>query len=144
MNCSNNLLDGPKLSRYTCLRKGIGVGLNLPFRSPSPFQPVNPDKLYCGAGSVVPVGYTRMGYSHECLQKGVGIGRMLKSLYYYPIITVYTLYVIINILVFLIWIELYDPDVYTILGIFGLMVASIIGWYMLNSIVRMILMRRYR
>jgi len=143
MNCSNNILDGPKLPRDTCLRKGIGVGLNLPFRPPIPFQPVNPDKLYCGSGSTVPMGYTRMGYPHECLQKGVGIGRMLKSLHYYPIITVYTLCVIISVLVVVIWIELFDPDVYTILGISGLVALGVVGWYVLRSIIRAILMRRY-
>ena len=84
--CGNNLND-PKLTygthnigtRYQCLRKGIGVGINLPY-DPSyslPYRPIDGRKFYCGKSRHPPAGggYFAIGSPSKCLQKGVGIGK---------------------------------------------------------------------
>lgn len=84
--CGNNLND-PKLTsgtynigtNYLCLRKGIGVGINLPY-DPSysrPYRPIDNRKFYCGKSRRLPRGrgYFAIGSPSKCLQKGVGIGK---------------------------------------------------------------------
>ena len=84
--CGNNLND-PKLTsgthnigtNYQCLRKGIGVGLNLPY-DPSyslTYRPIDQRKFYCGKKEQPPStsGYFANGSPSKCLQKGVGIGK---------------------------------------------------------------------
>ena len=84
--CGNNLND-PKLTsgthnigtNYQCLRKGIGVGINLPY-DPSysrPYIPIDNRKFYCGKSRRLPRGrgYFAIGSPSKCLQKGVGIGK---------------------------------------------------------------------
>jgi hypothetical protein len=84
--CGNNLND-PKLTngthnigtKYQCLRKGIGVGINLPY-DPAysiPYRPIDPRKFYCGKSRRLPDGggHFAVGSPSKCLQKGVGIGK---------------------------------------------------------------------
>lgn len=84
--CGNNLNDTKLTSgthnigtNYQCLRKGIGVGLNLPY-DPSysrPYRPIDGRKFYCGKSRRPPAdgGYFANGSPSKCLQKGVGIGK---------------------------------------------------------------------
>lgn len=84
--CGNNLND-PKLksrthnigTNYQCLRKGIGVGINLPY-DPAysrPYRPIDNRKFYCGKSRRLPSrsGYFAIGSPSKCLQKGIGIGK---------------------------------------------------------------------
>ena len=82
--CGNNrndpdLVVGAKVigTRYQCFKKGIGIGLNLPF-DPSyavPYSPIDRTRLYCGTDRKLPDGYTRKGSPSLCLRKGVGVGK---------------------------------------------------------------------
>lgn len=84
--CGNNLND-PKLTyrthnigtNYQCLRKGIQVGINLPY-DPAysrPYRPIDNRKFYCGKSRRLPRGseYFAIGSPSKCLQKGVAIGK---------------------------------------------------------------------
>ena len=64
--CGNNsrhssLRSGSKRigSRYSCLKKGIGIGLNLPFdpEYDRRFVPIDSRKIYCGTAVLLPEGY---------------------------------------------------------------------------------------
>ena len=84
--CGNNLNDVKLTSgthnigtNYQCLRKGIGVGINLPY-DPAysrPYRPIDNRKFYCGKSRRLPRGrgYFAIGSPSKCLQKGVGIGK---------------------------------------------------------------------
>lgn len=79
--CGNNLLKNPerRVSRLACLKKGIGIGKNLPTDG-LPYQQMNaPRKYYCGDKSVLPPNYVDFGTNSECLSKGVGIGMTLSN-----------------------------------------------------------------
>lgn len=87
--CGNNALS-PKIikqgykigSPYTCLRKGIGVGLNLPLdkNAAGPYKPIKKNDYFCGKDKTkIPKEYKRLGSSVECLQTGIGIGRKIKA-----------------------------------------------------------------
>lgn len=68
-------------NRYNCFRKGIGVGLSLPY-SPEytiKYAPVDRRKIYCGKEAQLPVGYHILGNNTMCLTKGVGVGRTIKA-----------------------------------------------------------------
>jgi hypothetical protein len=64
-------------TRYQCLRKGIGKGLNMPVDQSynDPYQPIDPREFYCGDDAVLPAGYDANGTIQQCLSKGIGIGR---------------------------------------------------------------------
>jgi len=81
MYCGNNAnINIPRGTRYDCLKKGIGVGLNLPVdpQYKTPHTPIVDKKLYCGNEMNVPVQYNAFGTTTECLQIGVGIGKSMK------------------------------------------------------------------
>ena len=86
--CGNNalhpdLVNGTKMmgTKYQCLRKGIGTGLNLPYDADygGPYTPIDDRKIYCGDEADLPDGYDRMGNSSQCLQKGIGIGKIQRA-----------------------------------------------------------------
>ena len=82
--CGNNanhpdLVNGRRSlgTRHQCLRKGIQNGESMPL-DPSfllPYQPINPEKKYCGDLASLPDGYDRMGGLYECYLSGVGVGK---------------------------------------------------------------------
>jgi hypothetical protein len=85
--CGNNRKD-PILNtthrigtRYGCLKKGIGVGLNMPV-DPSyagEYEPIQNTKLYCGNKTRVPSGYNGYDTLGGCFRKGVGVGKRQKA-----------------------------------------------------------------
>ena len=86
--CGNNaihpeLLNGSKIlgTRYSCLKKGIGTGLNLPYdiNYSYPYQPIDDTQIYCGDGDNLPPNYDRFGNLAQCLQKGIAIGKVQKA-----------------------------------------------------------------
>ena len=87
--CGNNahhpdLVNGIRTlgTRHQCLRKGIQNGESLPV-DPSfllPYQPINPEKKYCGDRQAIPDGYDRMGGLYECYLSGVGVGKKKKAI----------------------------------------------------------------
>ena len=88
MYCGNNRRD-PKVrsrrqvigTRYGCLKKGIGVGLSLPYdpEYTNRFVPVDTRKIYCGDSAELPEGYDLLGSNSMCYHKGVGVGKALKA-----------------------------------------------------------------
>ena len=86
--CGNNRLDVRLVNgtlvlgnRYSCLRKGVGVGLHLP-RDPAmndPYEPIDDTKVYCGNSDNLPDGYDRNGTNSECFRKGVGTGKKIRA-----------------------------------------------------------------
>jgi hypothetical protein len=86
--CGNNARDVQLLSgnqvlgtRNGCLRKGIGKGLQLPYDSKyaGDYLPIDNRKIYCGNENILPNGYDLMGNLPQCLQKGIGIGKVQKA-----------------------------------------------------------------
>lgn len=88
MYCGNNRRS-PKLrsgqavigTRYGCLKKGIGVGLSLPYDPEynNRFVPIDSRKIYCGDAVDLPEGYDILGTNSMCYSKGVGTGRKIKA-----------------------------------------------------------------
>jgi hypothetical protein len=87
--CGNNALDSDIVNgtsqlgtRYSCMRKGIGTGLNLPYdaKYAGKYEPIDNRKIYCGNGDNLPEGYDRLGNLSQCLQKGVAIGKRQRAL----------------------------------------------------------------
>ena len=88
--CGNNLND-PKLvagthvigTNYQCLRKGIGVGRNLPYDAnyAGAHAPIDPRTFYCGNAAVPPAGggYFAVGWPTKCLQTGIGVGKAQRA-----------------------------------------------------------------
>jgi len=66
-------------TNWLCLRKGIGHGLHSPidleFLNYEPIDP--PEKIYCG-NPPLPDRYERFARRHNCLQKGIGIGKRIR------------------------------------------------------------------
>ena len=88
--CGNNMNDSRIVngthmlgSNYQCFRKGVGVGLHLPYDSMynQPYNPVDDRKFYCGKSDILPEGgrYFAMGSPSKCLQNGVGIGKIQRA-----------------------------------------------------------------
>jgi hypothetical protein len=86
--CGNNakhkkLTSGSHIigTRYACMKKGIGVGMNLPVDGDfiKEYEPIDITKIFCGGGNKLPDGYDRIGSTSECLRKGVGIGKKVKA-----------------------------------------------------------------
>ena len=68
-------------TRYSCLRKGIGKGLNEP-KDPAyagKYDPIDKRKIYCGNQNTLPDNYDSLGNLPQCLQKGIGIGKHKKA-----------------------------------------------------------------
>jgi hypothetical protein len=66
-------------SRYQCLRKGIGRGLNEPiFTYSEEYEPIENVKVYCGNSNVLPRDKDRFGTRDECLRKGFAVGQKQK------------------------------------------------------------------
>jgi hypothetical protein len=87
--CGNNKLDETLLNgssiigtRYKCLRKGIGTGLNMKYDNKynSEYEPIYDTKIYCGDKETLPENYDSFGNLPQCLQKGVAIGKKQKAL----------------------------------------------------------------
>jgi hypothetical protein len=87
--CGNNALNSELLNgnliignRYSCLKKGIGKGLYLPYDGNynSDFQAIDQTKVYCGNQDNLPENYDVIGNNSQCLQKGIAIGKRKKAL----------------------------------------------------------------
>lgn len=81
MYCGNNAnVNIPRGTRYQCLKKGIGVGKNLPLDKDYgiPYAPIVNRGVYCGNDAVLPPNYLIFGAPSECLQIGVGIGKQMR------------------------------------------------------------------
>jgi hypothetical protein len=87
--CGNNALDSDIVNgnsqlgtRYSCMRKGIGTGLTLPYdaKYAGEYEPIDNRKIYCGNSDNLPDGYDSFGNLPQCLQKGVAIGKRQKAL----------------------------------------------------------------
>ena len=87
--CGNNVLDNNLVNgnillgtRYKCLKKGIGTGLNMPYDSKytNDYEPIDNRKIYCGDKNSLPSEYDTFGNLPQCLQKGVAIGKRKKAL----------------------------------------------------------------
>ena len=115
--CGNNaksvdILNGSKVigTRYACLKKGIGKGLNSSVDNNyiGEYEPIDTRKIYCGTTENLPDGYDLMGSLPQCLQKGIGIGKKQKADQQvsqemnYRIIIYITIYIILSISIFLI------------------------------------------
>jgi len=81
MYCGNNAnVNIPRGTRYSCFKKGIGVGLNLPLDPEAKeYKAFEPVKIYCGDKPDLPQEYKDFGTLSGCLRKGVGVGKKLKS-----------------------------------------------------------------
>ena len=67
---------------YECLRKGIGVGRNLPLNTDmlGPYKPIKKRTFFCGKKSNWDrQKYDRIGDPTECLRAGIVIGQKLKA-----------------------------------------------------------------
>jgi len=115
--CGNNaksvdILNGSKVigTRYACLKKGIGKGLNSSVDNNyiGEYEPIDTRKIYCGNAENLPDGYDLIGSLPQCLQKGIGIGKKQKAHQQvsqemnYRIIIYITIYIILCISIFLI------------------------------------------
>jgi hypothetical protein len=87
--CGNNILDNNIVNgnavvgtRYKCLKKGIGTGLNMPYDSKyaGEYEPIDNTKMYCGDKNSLPSDYDVFGNLPQCLQKGVAIGKRKRAL----------------------------------------------------------------
>ena len=86
--CGNNAQD-PQLiageveqgTPFGCMRKGVGIGLNLPYDAKynGAYEPIDERRIYCGKHDEAPDGYHRIGSLPHCLQKGVGVGKRLRA-----------------------------------------------------------------
>jgi len=87
MYCGNNrlsrkLANGAQIGdRLGCLRRGIYIGLNLPYDEEytGQYEPIDNTRLYCGTRLNLPENYDRIGQNHECHRIGVGIGKRIKA-----------------------------------------------------------------
>ena len=120
--CGNNsqdtgLVTGTKVlgTRYRCLQKGIGKGLNMPYDDKylGAYAPIDNTRIYCGNLTVLPAGYDRFGTITECLQKGIGVGKKLKAergpsrfRYMYPIV----IFLLLELFLFL-WLYNVKPNI---------------------------------
>lgn len=96
MYCGSNqlnakVIDGSKVigTRHGCLRKGIGVGLHMPYDASYnlPYQSIDQRRIYCGDGQLPPT-YDLYGSLQQCFSKGVGVGRHKVAQKGYSLLTV--------------------------------------------------------
>ena len=86
MYCGNNR-NHPSIkkqkigNRYSCLKKGIGVGKSLPYDKLYLilYKPIDKRKIYCGLSNKLPKQYDLFGSNQMCFQIGVGVGRRIKA-----------------------------------------------------------------
>jgi hypothetical protein len=68
---------------YQCMRRGIGVGRNLPYdvSYTGLHVPVDPRRYYCGNSLVPPIdgGYYGVGSPSKCLSTGIGVGKSQRA-----------------------------------------------------------------
>lgn len=94
-------------TNYQCLRKGIGVGRNIPYDAAyaTPHTPIDPRRFYCGNAAVLPAGggHFAMGSPSKCLQIGVGVGKAQRAamgppafMYFIRYILPYILFILIS------------------------------------------------
>jgi hypothetical protein len=90
MYCGNkanhiSIIEGTRVlgTNYQCMKKGIGVGLHLPYDSEYSEHhiPVDPRKFYCGNADVPPVAgdYLAVGSPSKCLSVGIGVGKSMRA-----------------------------------------------------------------
>lgn len=86
--CGNNKLDTDVLSgkkvigtRYSCMKKGIGMGIQLPYdyKYSQKYAPIDNINFYCGNKNILPFNYDFFGTLPSCIQKGIGIGKKIKA-----------------------------------------------------------------
>ena len=86
--CGNNsqyagLINGTHTigTRYACLKKGFGKGYHMPYDKnfTGEYNPIDKRKIWCGNSDVTPDGYNSIGSLSQCLQKGIGCGKRVKS-----------------------------------------------------------------
>jgi hypothetical protein len=86
--CGNNSLDSSLTNntsilgtRYKCMKRGIGVGMNLKYdpKYNQEYDPIDTTRIYCGDKNELPEGYDRFGSLPRCLQKGVGVGKIITA-----------------------------------------------------------------
>jgi len=75
--CGNNYYSLNSTTRlgtsYECMRKGVGVGLNLDLTNYEPrYRPIVPNTTFCGLGRSPPG--RKKGSAGDCFRKGVGVG----------------------------------------------------------------------
>lgn len=70
-------------SNYECLKKGIGVGLHLPYDKSytGNYNPIDNRKYYCGTSIEIPENsdYFAIGSPSKCLHIGVGVGKIQNA-----------------------------------------------------------------
>lgn len=70
-------------TNYQCMRRGIGIGRNLPYDPEynKPYVPIDTRKFYCGKAPVPPPGggYFAVGSPSKCQQIGVGVGKAQRA-----------------------------------------------------------------
>lgn len=118
--CGNNalhpsLLDGTNIlgSRYSCLRKGIGKGSNMPYdiNYTYPYEPIDPTRIYCGNNNNLPEDYDRFGNLPQCIQKGIAIGKIQKANRGHPsLFYTYMKHIIFAIVSILLFVILYTTQ----------------------------------
>lgn len=88
MYCGNNLsfqgiLNGTHYlgTKNKCLKRGVGVGKNLPFDENynNEYEPVDNRKYYCGNKEITPPNYFAEGSPSICHRIGVGVGKAIRS-----------------------------------------------------------------
>ena len=64
-------------NRYTCLKKGFGVGFHSPIdiEYSNPYHPIDKTKKYCGLDRILPTSYDMFGSLPDCFRKGFGVGK---------------------------------------------------------------------
>jgi hypothetical protein len=96
-------------TRLQCLRKGFGIGSNLPYDASFAglYAPVDGRRFYCGNAPVAPVGYFAVGSSSKCLQIGVGGGKRQRAaggapafMYFIRHVLPYLSFIVISVIVF--------------------------------------------
>lgn len=74
--CGNNILNADtKGTRYQCLKKGIGIGMNSDDFELYLSKNKTRNKIYCGNSSELPPDYNRFGSTIECISRGFGVGK---------------------------------------------------------------------
>jgi hypothetical protein len=86
--CGNNRLNKRLVNkssilgtRHGCMKKGIGLGINMPTDLDylGDYEPIDERKVYCGNSNNLPEGYDSVGNLPQCLQRGIGMGKRIKA-----------------------------------------------------------------
>jgi hypothetical protein len=67
-------------TRHSCLKKGVAIGLSLPYdpEYENSYSPIDKRKTWCGKNNKIPKGYHILGNNPLCLQKGISLGKIQK------------------------------------------------------------------